>query len=113
MFLDSALGFWDSVLDKLNSRSLTKVVQSTIVFSDASHVGCASFISINGSPVSHKNWSSVEMHQSSTWRELYAIFYGLKRFRLFFVIRPLSGTLTIRLFRILFSPAATKFIFRN
>ena len=53
---------------------------SRIVYSDASAVGCAAFISMNDKPVSHKNWDAIEMKQSSTWRELMCVKRALQDF---------------------------------
>ena len=52
---------------------------SRIVYLDASPVGCAAFIAID-MPVSHKNWDSLQIKQSSTWRELHCVSFALKRF---------------------------------
>ena len=70
------LEFWKANVSSLNSGSLHEVVQrpTRIVYSDASAVGCAAFISIDNMPVGHKNWDSSEMKQSSTWsRELHCV----------------------------------------
>ena len=66
------LKFWSEHLRSFNCRPIWRktVLPSRIVYSDASAVGCAAFISMNDKPVSHKNWDSIEMKQSSTWREL-------------------------------------------
>ena len=53
---------------------------SCIVYSNASAVGCAAFISMNDKPVSHKNWDAIEMKQSSTWRELMCVKRALQGF---------------------------------
>ena len=45
-----------------------------------SAVGCAAFISMNDKPVLHKNWDSIEMKQSSTWRELMCVKHALRGF---------------------------------
>jgi len=37
---------------------------SRIVYSDASAVGCAAFISMNDKPVSHKKWDAIEMNKA-------------------------------------------------
>ena len=57
------LKFWREQLQNLNSRpKWTKhVLPSRVVYSDASAVGCAAFISLNRKPVSHKNWDAIEM----------------------------------------------------
>ena len=53
---------------------------SCIVYSNASAVGCAAFISMNDNPVAHKNWDAIEMKQSSTWRELMCVKRALQGF---------------------------------
>ena len=45
---------------------------------DASAVGCAAFITIEDMPVSHKNWDSLQIKQSSTWRELHCVSFCIK-----------------------------------
>ena len=42
--------------------------------------GCAAFIAIDDMLVSHKNWDSLQMKQSSTWRELHCVIFASKRF---------------------------------
>ena len=42
--------------------------------------GCAAFIAIDDMLVSHKNWDSLQMKQSSTWRELHCVSFALKSF---------------------------------
>ena len=72
----------------MNSRSFLNTVRkpSHIVYSDASATGCAAFIAIDDTPVSHINWDSLQMNQSSTWRELHFVSFALKSFA-----RLLSG----------------------
>ena len=48
------------------------------MYSDASDVGCAAYIAMNGKPVSHRNWDAVEIRQSSTWRELMCVKHALQ-----------------------------------
>ena len=76
------LKFWSEHLRSLNCRPIwgKTVLPSFIVYSDASAVGCAAFISMNDKPVSHKNWDAVEMKQSSTWRELMCVKHALQGF---------------------------------
>ena len=76
------LEFWKVNVSLLNSRSFADAVRrpSRIVYSDASAVGCAAFIAIDDMPVSHKNWDSLQMKQSSTWRELHCVSFALKSF---------------------------------
>ena len=65
------LEFWKNNVSNLNSRSFLNTVRkpSRIVYSDASATGCAAFIVIDDTPVSHINWDSLQMNLSSTWRE--------------------------------------------
>jgi len=76
------LKFWSEHLRSLNCRPMWRktVLPSCIVYSDASVVGCAAFISMNDKPVSHKNWDAIEMKQSSTWRELVCLKHTLQGF---------------------------------
>ena len=78
------LKFWSAHLQSLNCRPIWRkpVLPSRVVYSDASDVGCAAFISMKGKPVSHKNWDAVEMRQSSTWRELMCVKHALQGFSL-------------------------------
>ena len=64
------LEFWENNVSNLNSRSFLNTVRkpSRIVYSDASATDCAAFIAIDNTPVSHINWDSLQMNQSSTWR---------------------------------------------
>ena len=73
--------FWKNV-SSLNSRCFTDEIRRPvrIVYSDASSVGSAAFIAIDNMPVSHKNWDSLQMNQSSTWRELHYVSFALKSF---------------------------------
>ena len=66
----------------LNFRCFADAVRrpSRIVYSYVSAVGCAPFIAIDDKPVSHKNWDSLQMKQSSTWRELHCVSFSLKSF---------------------------------
>ena len=76
------LQFWKNNVSHLNSRCFADAVRrpSRIVYSYASAVGCAPFIAIDDKPVSHKNWDSLQMKQSSTWRELHCVSFSLKSF---------------------------------
>ena len=75
------LEFWKSNVSHLNSRCFADAIRrpSRIVYSDASAVGCPAFIAID-MPVSHKNWDSLQIKQSSTWRKLHCVSFALKRF---------------------------------
>ena len=76
------LEFWKNNVSNLNSRSFLNTFRepSRIVYSDASATGCAAFIAIDDTPVSHINWDSLQMNQSSTWRELHCVSFALKSF---------------------------------
>ena len=76
------LKFWREHLQSLNRRPIWRkhMLPSRVVYSDASAVGCAAFISMNDRPVSHKNWDAIEMKQSSTWRELMCVGHALRSF---------------------------------
>lgn len=76
------LTFWVDAIPKLNQRSLVmpNCLPATVVYSDASSTGCAAYVSINGTPMCHKNWNEIEMKQSSTWRELKCVQYALECF---------------------------------
>jgi len=76
------LELWKNTVSNLNSRSFlnTDRKPSCIVYSDASATGCAAFIAINDTPVSHINLDSLLMNQSSTWRELHCVSFALKSF---------------------------------
>ena len=62
------LEFWKNNISSFNSRSFLNTVRkpSRIVYSDASATCCAAFIAIDDTPVSHINWNSLQMNQSST-----------------------------------------------
>ena len=76
------LEFWKNNVFHLNSRSSADPFRrpSRIVYSDASAVGCAAYIAIDNMPASHKNWDSLQMKQSSKWRELHYVSFALKSF---------------------------------
>lgn len=69
------LTFWENSVVKLNSRSLRPKPSryTRVVYSDASNTGCAAFVSLDDTPIFHRNWNELEMKQSSTWRELLCI----------------------------------------
>ena len=75
----SELRFWTSHAKKLNSRMFISSVKvpNVFIYSDASDFACASFISIDGSPAAHSNFSPLEMQQSSTLRELVSVQYAI------------------------------------
>ena len=58
------LKFWHEQLHRLNARPIWRehALPSRVVYSDASAIGCAAFISINGKPVSHKNWDETKFN---------------------------------------------------
>lgn len=78
----SELKFWNVNIGHLNGIPLWPVQTkpSKVIYSDASSSGCGSIIDIDGK-VSHQNWSDFEKAQSSTYRELLAVFLSLKAFQ--------------------------------
>ena len=54
----------------------------TVIFSDASSFAIAIFENESGRYTCHKNLTTTESLESSTWRELLAIEYALKSFAL-------------------------------
>ena len=58
------LKFWHEQLHRLNARPIWRehALPSRVVYSDASAIGCAAFISMNGKPVSHKNWDETKFN---------------------------------------------------
>ena len=87
------LKFWREHLQILNCRPIWRqhTLPYRVVYSDASAVGWAAFISMNGRPVSHKNWDAIEIKQSSTWRELMCVKHALQTF-----VHLLRGSLVHR-----------------
>ena len=75
----SELFFWEKHFVSYNHRELSeKYVPNFKGFSDASSTGLAAHINIDGQDkVVHKNFSADESTKSSTWRELYAIYYSI------------------------------------
>lgn len=92
------LEFWRANVPSLNSKSLLQIARrpTRIVYSDASAVGCAAFISVDDMSVAHKKWDSLEMKQSSTWRELYCVSFALKSFAHLLSGSSVSGLQTIK-----------------
>jgi len=74
--------FWKDNLYNLNLKYLKPYsIPKLIVSSDASNLGIAAFVKINGSyQLCFKNLTTLETTFSSTWRELYAIKYALESF---------------------------------
>ena len=73
--------FWIDNIAKINGIPIWPVqtVPTKIVYSDASVVGCASVIDIEGYTF-HQNWSETERLKSSTFRELRTVELALKSF---------------------------------
>ena len=76
------LKFWAFNADHMNIRNFVYPTQplQIVVFSDTSSVGCGSYISINVVPMAHRNFTEIEMKQSSTWRELVSVKFALQNF---------------------------------
>ena len=87
------LKFWREHLQSLNCRPIWRkhTLPSRVVYFDASAVGCAASISMNGRPVPHKNWDAIEIKQSSTWKELMCVKHALQSF-----VHPLKGSLACK-----------------
>jgi len=79
------LEFWASNIESMNSRSFVfpPKLPQVIVYSDASSVGCGSHVSLNKNLVAHRNFTDLEMSQSSTWRELISVQFSLDSFSSF------------------------------
>ena len=73
------LFFWKNNFHLYNYRKLsTQYVPCCQGFSDGSSTGLAAHISIDGAEnVIYKNWSAGDAAKSSTWRELFAIFFSI------------------------------------
>ena len=79
------LVFWRGNLVSLNERQLDELLMpvcaSTIANSDASNAACAAILKVDDVIYkAHKNFSTTEAEQSSTWRELEAVLYALQSF---------------------------------
>ena len=75
------LRFWYHSIEHLNGRPIWFSPGSTrIAYSDASDTGYGGYIVELGPDVAHGQWSELESKQSSTWRELKAIYLVLKSF---------------------------------
>ena len=73
------LNFWKVNLVHINGVPLWPIKHkpSRIVYSDASISACGSFITLDAK-VFHQNWSDFERSESSTFRELPAVFLSLQ-----------------------------------
>ena len=78
------LCFWKDNIPFLNSRRLLSVQShyTPVCYSDASSMGCASYMLAFHNTISHKMWSAEEAQKSSSYRELKAISLGLESFLL-------------------------------
>lgn len=71
--------FWQSNLDSLNTKRMFESHKCTkVVFSDASSTGYAGYEVSTTNGISHGMWSPDECTQSSTWRELVAVYRVLQ-----------------------------------
>lgn len=69
------LQFWDSNLDYVNSRSITYAPQcQRVVYSDASQTGYGGYCVETSVGVAQGNWYESESRESSTWREITAVY---------------------------------------
>ncbi len=85
-YLLDEIVFWRTNFNKLNIRRLNDYsVPTLIISSDASSSGLAALFQVGEREfISYKNLSGSEAPQSSTFRELLAILYGLVSFKHFF-----------------------------
>ena len=77
------LNFWLENIDSLNlNKCLCKIAKPTEVigFSDASNIAGGGYIVHKDDKICHKMWTDVEKEQSSTWRELKAVWLALASF---------------------------------
>ena len=75
-----ALFFWFENIQALNVKKLfVQSVLGILSFSDASDLACGAILSLDNQ-FCHKSWSEDEKFESSTWRELKAIHFGLLSF---------------------------------
>ena len=74
--------FWKNNVKNLNVKEIFAYdVPLILSYSDASSVACGAFIA-GSNAVCHRMWNEFEIKQSSTWRELKAIYFSLLSFRL-------------------------------
>ena len=74
--------FWRNSVKNINVRQLKSYkVCSKVVYSDASHSGYAGYEVQSISGIAHGQWSMLESAQSSTWRELKAVYNVLLSLR--------------------------------
>ena len=77
------MNFWQENLPALNKRYLGEclVPVCASINSDASNLACEEIMKIDNSILeTNKNFSEEETGQSSTWRELEAVFFGIQSF---------------------------------
>ena len=74
------LFFWLENIQAVNIKKLfVQSVPGVLSFSDASDLACGAILSLDNQ-ICHKSWSDDETLESSTWRELKAIHFGLLSF---------------------------------
>lgn len=75
------VNFWVENLEKLNVRKLSAYNQvQTLIYSDASHLSCGSYIVDCKNSVFHSVWNNEEQAKSSTFRELRAVYLALRAY---------------------------------
>ena len=73
--------FWYHNIEYVNGKSIWFSPGATrVAYSDASDSGYGGYVVELGPEVAHGQWTEVESQQSSTWRELKAIYLVLKSF---------------------------------
>ena len=77
----SEIIFWKNNVVPLNGRVywLPHSLPVKVTYSDASNSACGAFVE-SSNLVFHQNWSLEESAQSSTWRELRAVFLAVEAF---------------------------------
>jgi len=79
--IEKDLLFWKENIKRLNYRQFVEFqIPKAFCFSDASSVAVGAIIK-GKDIISHKNLRAEEKEESSTWRELFAIFNSLKDFK--------------------------------
>ena len=70
--------FWESNLENYNAQPIWHSPSAVrVVYSDASNSGFGGYVVEHGGCVSHGQWTAEEAQESSTWRELSAVYLVL------------------------------------
>ena len=72
------LAFWSSSMEQYNAQPIWHSPSAVrVVYSDASDTGFGGYVVEHGGCVTHGQWTAAEAIQSSTWRELSAVYLVL------------------------------------